>query len=581
MKNRLISLLLIALVLLFCFVGCGEKTNEQVMEDIGEEASKDAETIFVYLMSEEPVSADQEKLMEEKVNEITETGYTIHVDLEYFTPDEYYATLEKNLAKMNDYYGKGNVIVNEGTPVYTDKNGLPAVYYPEYPDTKDFNVDVFYFGGYERYAKYKAQGYLRDLTENLKGSNKALKATVNSDLIEQFYAVNGAYDAIPTNRTIGEYTYVLVNKDILSKTKYSKSEITSLVCEGCQDILDMVNTDSAFDGYVPLYSSTGAMNELGVKYFNATASGIALNKFSVLGGTYNSAWEYGKLDSYPMMGSVAASVDNGNYGIKEQIEILKGYEINGYYGTEADADKPFAVGYVKGGLEVLEQYGDEYEIVPVALPTLEHEDLYESLFAVANYTNSPTASAQILTLLNTDEEFRNLILYGVEGENYVWTDSSVLDENGDPYRVISRQTKDPDRLYVMDPVKTGNVAIAYIEENEDPLSREYLFKQNADIVVDYIIGFSFYDGLKSKSIDKASYEAFLAVCAESDKIYEEIVAADTKEKLAAAMAKIDTLVTSENYVKVTAVEDDSTSPMSYYLWWLENEGLKAPAEKAE
>ena len=564
-------------MLLFCFAGCGEKTGEEVMEDIGKEASKDAVSISIYLMSEQPVSAKQEQLMEEKVNEITETDYTIHVDIEYFTPEEYYTTLEKDLSKMNDFYGSKKV-KDTGTPVYTDKNGLPAVYYPK---MNDFDVDIFYFSGYEKYAKYKAQGYLRDLTEELKGSSKALKATINNDLVEQFLAVNGAYDAIPTNRTIGEYTYVLVNKSVLSKTKYSKNEITSLVCEGCQDILDMVNTDSAFDGYVPLYSSTGGIDVLDVKYFNSTASGIALDKFSVLGGTYNSDWEYGKLGSYPAMDAIGASVDNGNYGIKEQIEILKGYEINGYYGTEADAEKPFAVGYVKGGLEVLEQYGDEYEIVPVALPTLEHEDLYESLFAVSNYTNSVTGSTQILTLLNTDEEFRNLILYGVEGENYVWTDSSVLDENGDPYRVISRQTKDPDRLYVMDPVKTGNVAIAYTAEDENPLSREYLFKQNSDIVVDYIIGFSFYDGLKSKSIDKASFEAFIAVCTESDKIYEEMVAADTKEKLVAAMAKLDTLMASENYAKATAVEDDSTSPLSYYLWWLENEGLMAAAEKAE
>ena len=576
MKKRLISLLLISLMLLFCFVGCGEKTNEQVMEDIGKEASKDAVSLSMYLMSEESVSAKQEQLMEEKVNEITETEYTIHVDLEYFTPDEYYTALENNLSKMNDYYGKDGVVKDKGTPVYTDKNGLPAVYYPE---INDFDVDIFYFGGYEKYAQYKSQGYLKNLTEELKGSSKALKAAINNDLIEQFLNVNGAYDAIPTNRTIGEYTYVLVNKSVLSKTKYSKSEITSLVCEGCQDILNMVKTDSAFDGYVPLYSSTGEIDVLDVKYFNTTASGIALNKFSVLGGTYNSDWSYGKLGSYPAMDSIVASADNG--GIKEQIEILKRYEINGYYGAEEDADKPFAVGYVKGGLEVLEQYGDDYEIIPVALPTLEHEDLYESLFAVSNYTSSLSASAQILTLLNTNEEFRNLILYGVEGENYVWEDSPVLDENGNPYRVISRQTKDPDRLYVMDPIKTGNVAIAYTAEDENPLARKYLFEHNSDMVIDYIIGFSFYDGLKSNAIDKASWDAFLAVCAESDKICEEIMKAKTDVDFSEALTNIDELVATGNYIKATAVGNDAKSPVSYYISWLIEKGLMPAPEAAE
>ena len=35
---------------------------------------------------------------------------------------------------------------------------------------------------------------------------------------------------------------------------------------------------------------------------------------------------------------------------------LKEYVNNGYYGTEEDADKPFAVGYVKGGAELAEKY---------------------------------------------------------------------------------------------------------------------------------------------------------------------------------------------------------------------------------
>ena len=572
MKNRLISLLLISFMLLFCFAGCGEKTEEEVMEDIGKEASKDAITISLYLMSEKPVSAKQELLMEQKVNDITETDHTIHVDIRYMTPDEYYERLEKDLAKMNDYYGSGNVGKNKGNPVYTDKNGLPAVYYPP---INSFDVDVFYLGGYEKYAKYKSLGYLKDLTEELNGSASALKNTINKDLIEQFKAVNGAYDAIPTNRTIGEYTYMLVSKDVLSKTKYSKSELTSLVSEGCQDILDMVSTDKAFEGYVPLYSSTGEIDVLDVKYFNTTAAGIAINKFSVLGGTYSSTWEYGKQGSYPVMDNVIASADNGNYGISEQIKILKGYEFNGYYGTGDDADKPFAVGYIKGGLEVLSQYSDDYEIIPVALPTLEHEDLYESLFAVSNYTNSVKGSTQILNMLNTDEEFRNLILYGVEGENYVWTDSDVLDENGNPYRVVSRQTKDADRLYVMDPLKTGNVSIAYTAVGENPLAKEYLFAQNSDIVIDYTIGFSFYDGLKSKSIDKDSFEAFVRICSESEKIYAEIVAANTEEALDAAIDKLDTLIASADYAKVMNLEDDATSPLSYYMWWLENEGLIA------
>ena len=99
MKNRLISLLLIALMILFCFVGCAEKTGEEVKEQIGKEASTDAVRLSMYLMSEEKVSDKQLLLMEQKVNELTESKYKIHLELEYFTPDEYYEKLEANLKK--------------------------------------------------------------------------------------------------------------------------------------------------------------------------------------------------------------------------------------------------------------------------------------------------------------------------------------------------------------------------------------------------------------------------------------------------------------------------------------------------
>ena len=101
MKRRLISLLLVSVMILFCFAGCGEKTGEEIMKEIGEEASKDAVTISMYLMSEKPVSKEQEARMEAAVNDITETDFTIHVDLRYITADEYYAKLERDLAKMD------------------------------------------------------------------------------------------------------------------------------------------------------------------------------------------------------------------------------------------------------------------------------------------------------------------------------------------------------------------------------------------------------------------------------------------------------------------------------------------------
>ena len=569
MKKRLISLLLVSVMLLLCFVGCAEKTGDEVKAAIGEKASADAVTISMYLMSEKPVSKKQEALMEEKVNEVTEGKYKIHVDLVYYTPDVYYEKLEKNLKKMNDYYSSGNVGKTEGKPVYIDENGLPMVYYPP---IESFDVDIFYFGGYEKYVQYKNAGYLKTIDAQ-DGSAKTLFSVINKTLKEQFFEVNGGYNAVPTNRKIGEYTYLLLNKDVLDTTKYSKDDITSLVSENCQDLLDIVSTNEEFEAYVPLYSSEGEINTVGVKYFGADSKGKLTNRFSVLGGTYNSAWTKGSQGAYPAMDSIFDSKNNGNFTVKEQIDILKGYSFSGYYGDKDDADKPFAVGYVKGGAEVIEQYSKDYEIVVAEAPKLDTEDLYESLFGISTYGNSSKASIEILTLLNTDEDFRNLILYGVEGENYVWADSEICDEYGNPYSVVSRQTKDPDKTYVMSALKTGNMALAYPAAGEDPMAVEHLKNQNEDLVCDYVLGFSFFEGVKSKKIDSKSFEALLKLCKKSDDIYKKIEKASNSEELEAAWAELEALTKTAEYKAVTNTAEGSKSPLAYYKNWLADKEL--------
>ena len=564
MKKRVISLLLISVMLLLCFVGCAEKTGEEVKEKIGEEASADAVTISMYLMSEDPVSERQEALMEDKVNEVTEGKYKIHVDLVYYTPDEYYKKLESNLKKMDDYYSRGNVGKTEETPVYVDENGLPTVYYPP---IEEFDVDIFYFGGYDKYVEYKNAGYLKQINAQ-DGSGKTLFSRIDKTLKAEFLAANGAYDAVPTNRQLGEYTYILLNKDVLDVTQYSKDDITSLVSENCQDLLNIVNTDEELAGYVPLYSSEGDINTVDVKYFGADSTGRLTDKFSLFGGTYNTDWTNGAEGAYPVMDSVLNSVDNGNYTVKEQIDILKDYVFKGYYGGKGDEAKPFAVGYVKGGPEVIAQYGDDYEIVVAQAPTLQTEDLYESLFGISNYSNSEAASTEVLTLLNTDRDFRNLILYGVEGENYVWGDSHVVDEYGNPYQVVSRQMKDPEKIYVMSALKTGNVALAYPEKGQDPMAVQYLKSQNEDLVCDYIIGFSFFEGVKNGSIDKESIDALVVLGEKTDAIYEKIDNASNREELDAAWAELEALTETDEYKTVMNLEEGSKSPLAYYKSWL-------------
>jgi len=151
MKKRLLCFALSTIMILFCFAGCGKKSEAKVMADIGKEASEGTEHLAMYLMSEEPVSEKQEKLIEDAVNAITEAKFKIRLDLRYETPDKYYAKLEADLAEMKEFYDSGAVNKTTHEPVYVDDEGRPKV---DYPDVEPFDVDIFYFGGYDRYLDY-------------------------------------------------------------------------------------------------------------------------------------------------------------------------------------------------------------------------------------------------------------------------------------------------------------------------------------------------------------------------------------------------------------------------------------------
>ena len=586
-------------MIMFCFAGCAEKDKSDVMNKIGEEASEGAVSLSMYLMSEEEVSDEQELAMEKAVNAITEKEFKVHLDLRYFTPDKYYQALEADLAKMTEYYSGDGIGKEEATPVYTDEDGLPVTFYPP---IEEFDVDIFYFGGYDKYVKYSEAGYLRDISTEIDGSAKALKAVINTNLLDQVKALNGKYDIVPTNRAIGEYTYLLLNKKVLQETQYAASDINSLVDEDCQDLLSLVD-DIFGDEYVPLKSYTGELDLIDVEYFGVDENGMMTDGFSLIAGTYSNSWAYGAAGSYPEMSHILNTKNCGRLSAEEQIKVLKGYEFNGYLGDEEDADKPFAVGYIKGGAEIVEKYGDDYEIVPVQMPKLDTADVYEHVMAVSEKTNSVKQSAEIITHLNTNEEFRNLLLYGIEKENYVWVDAigedgnPIIDEDGNVYKVVSRLTEDPEKLYVMDKNKTGNVIYAYPAVGENPLASDYALEQNQDIQLDYTIGFNLYNASFAKLGD-LDLTALKAVTAASAGFYKKIVDAKTEDALNAVLDEIKAYVEGADVKAVldmpgmeeapeadTPAEDggedapveeekEYTSVAAYYDEWLIAKALK-------
>lgn len=501
MNKRIISLLLALVMIAACFAGCAKKTDEEAIADTNEAASENAITLAMYLLAEKEVTPEQEAKIEKAVNDITNAKFKIKLDLFYYTADKYYEALDKSFKARIEAEEEGLIQKpvedeNKEDVMIKDELGVSHILYPT---IDGFQVDIFYVGGYEQFIKYMDFNYdekdpratammYSKIDDQIKGSAKVLEDSISPNLLSYIKSMNNGTYALPTNTDIGEYTYLLLHKDVLAKTRYNTAnglaQFTSLTCAATRSVLSQVAT--SYKQYVPLYSCLGedGLAVTGIKYWGVDENGVPSTEFSALASSYSTSALYGTTASY------MSSLDSvmGNTSFVNQLTYLKQYKSYGYFGTEKDLkDGKVAVAYMKGSADIPVKYADNYEAVIIENPTLTTEDVYANMFAVSSYTTSVKRSMDILAYLNTNVEFRNLILYGIEGENYQLVESDYVDENGDPYMVVRRLNDN----YMMDINKTGNTFKAYVLEGEDPSLLEFYKIQNNTMKIDLTMGFHY------------------------------------------------------------------------------------------
>lgn len=509
--------------------GCKKKDDETIKSEITEEASESTVTLSMYLMSDGEISEDKAEQIEAAVNKITKSKFKAKIELRYFTEEEYNDALDKAFkdtedareakkkaeAALKEAIKKGEATTAASTEATEEETVVNEYGVTElkYPSIEDYQVDIFYLGGYDKFAEYFEKNWLSKLDEELSSTSKLLHDYVTPEFLTHMKAVKGGTYAIPTNTVVGEYTFMLLNKEALAKWHYSANDsFNMLTSENTRDLLDKVSRFQS-DEFVPLKSFTGDLDIANVKYLGLDANGNRTDAFSVMGGTYSASFEYKKTNNFYPCLNIFADV-----GFREQMQTLASYKENGYYGTDADANKPFAVGYIKGDYMDIEQYLEDYEVVVVEKPLINTSDLFENMFAVGGYTSSVSRSTEIITYLNTNVDFRNLILYGIEGEDYEIVERELNDKT---YKSVKRIGE----AYQMSIEKTGNTLIAYPLESERVDIRDFQIKQNQDIKVALDMGF-----LLDYAGSPINTTAMGKVRELSEKVYVELMAIDTVEK---------------------------------------------------
>ena len=481
--------------------------------------------------------------VEAEFTNFTKSMYKINVDLIFYTEDEYFDAIESTMSKFiieeqnaalatralekyiqdyKDAYPDGGFTDAQLTrefykyfPEYVQYRGYNAnaelgvfaEQYKEneygikelvYPETKANQLDIIYISGYDMYSTYVENEWITALDEQISTTGKKMNDYISAALLNGV-KLDGATYAIPNNIEIGEYTYMLINKELFDTFYYNYEDIDSLL--DCKYFLeDVALYDSSI---LPIAADFDTCMKQFVWYWNINWEGSDeegytytiddSNKFSVVGSVIGDPAKAGR-------GSLELSFESlfTNEAYREIFLTLKEYECNNYYMTEGDERTNAAIFFVnsnyaikKAALEnngvYTDESGNEYYAVVVKYPEADEEALYGNMYAVSSNSQNVIGCMKILTLLNTNSELRNILQYGVEGVNY------VLDED------TGTISKTASNLYEMKIERTGNCFIAYPEEGLPADYWENSKKQNNEALINPLLGFDFNRELEDLS----------------------------------------------------------------------------------
>ena len=625
MNKRIISLILAFLMLsTFLFTGCdalmGPGEGTDLEGTLADEASNSAMTLSMFVVSEAPVSEETARLVENAFNNITKANFKTQVKLHFATYDEYYQVIEDRV-KSNEEYAllekeaasalKAARKAAKAEGVVTDEAWFDAFYEQnpdyapfreteeltgedttgeqtelvtiagidnsytlsqvKYPDEKPAQIDILWIDSYDRYLDFIAREMIERLDPELSGASKKLNESINNELLLWAkWPTSGTY-GIPNNTIIGEYTYLLVNKELAKKYSYNPDELNTLT--KCSDFLADV---AAYEpGVAPIL---GDIYTTGTYYWSIdTATGkINSDKFNLLAGTMTNRTHDPSIDTNITLGcnNVFKNVE-----FTEQLKCIQAYKDAGYIVAESANPANYAVRMIKGGADLAAVYGEDYSLNVLEYPRAGYEEVFNNMFAVSTYTRSLARSMQIITYLNTNSDLRNILQYGVEGVHY-----KIDDETGK----LVRLNKD----YMMNLESTGNVFMAYPEEDMPVDAWDWGKKQNLDVKPYLTMGFDFANRVAVPE-GESPENYWLLNTANITKINE--LSADVEKQMAAvkSLAELEELITKwaalEDTTPALKLEKSPAEPKEgstdapgffyYYSQWIQDTGLYVPKEE--
>lgn len=477
--------------------------------------------LYDTLSSEEKTAVAQLSAINKAINKITKDQFKTQIKFRYLLESEYYIKLEKAFADREKAKKDGTLQKAEISSEETVLNeyGIPEL---KYPTTPTYQVDIMYLGDAVKYRAYADAKLLEPLDSMLENSALQLSYFVNNVLMKSAKYYGLTY-GIPNDHTMGEYVYLAVDTALASAYNYLPADFdASLYSETTYKFLNLVY-NRAEEGLYPLYYEDDIdLEKLHYWSFDLSSDTPVLknDQFSLFGGFYQDNNLQGDQIGFANLLTNQIYINN----LKKQV-YYKNTE--GFATTDASAKTAMRV--VKGGWEMkaeLEAQG--YTVLTVEAPRLTDEDVFDSMFAVGANSSDATRAMEIITYINTNTEFRNLLQYGIEGTNY------TLKTTEDGEGAYAEETVD--NVYKMDIRKTGNIFLAHPDSEENVAAWEFGKEQNLYVTAYPTVGL-FFD-MEDRELDKNSVNIVNAVSArlKSD-VLDKMTTVDEVTDLAAEAIK--------------------------------------------
>ena len=473
MKKRLLSIILAILMILpvVAMTGCKKEDNVVVL------TSSDANplTITLYTIVGDETSDDTIKLVENRINEITQFKFNTHIILRALTAEEYNEKVAEDLVaaekafKSKDKKSKKNKETEKAKPE-TYKNGetkhvTVKKAEAEYPAEEGKQVDIFLINSLDMYNNCINDGSIQAVSaEFLPGAGsdiltKYINPTLMSSMSRTHYSLTSY--AVPNNRLVDNFEYILLDKGLVDKYGFNYEEVSSL-----SELKPFIASASGEAGY------TTVLDTYGLEPLVQTLDGV-LGVYTGTGLISDS--------------QLAPDCIYNDEAYCEEYAMLKDYRANGTIVSatpeEFTDETKAACVFLEGNTYTPEKYADKYYVCTYKKPTATNENVFNAIYAVSSYTKNLQRCMDIINYMQTDVEFVNVMRYGVEGTHYT----------KDEFDFVTLLNHD----YVIDPEYAGNMFLQYqnneMSEYELEISNDnwaLAKKNNLELVWGPYLGFS-------------------------------------------------------------------------------------------